>query len=122
MVDAGKPSSEQLTVAFNAAGDLVRAGQGRGSTTCHRACSSPPCLLAPPPSSSRDRPKPSRVQFATAGVDCKLRLFRFKDAALLCEGVGHSGRVRTLQFSPDSKQLISAGDDGGILLWNVFPE
>jgi len=62
------------------------------------------------------------TMFATAGADGKVRLWRFKDAALLCEGVGHSGAVRALLFSPDGKQLISTGQDGAILVWNVFPE
>ena len=62
------------------------------------------------------------TMFATGGADCKVRLWRFKDAALLCEGVGHSGAVAAIQFSPDSKQLVSTGEDGGILVWNVFPE
>mmetsp|Transcript_42943 Transcript_42943/g.98457 ORF Transcript_42943/g.98457 Transcript_42943/m.98457 type:complete len:83 (-) Transcript_42943:255-503(-) len=60
--------------------------------------------------------------FAAAGVDCTVRLWRLQDATLLCEGSGHSGAVRSLLFSPDSKQLVSVGNDGGILIWNVFPE
>jgi len=62
------------------------------------------------------------VFFATAGVDCKVRLWRFKDGKLMCEMEGHSGAVRSVQFSPDNKQLVSTGEDGAVLVWNVFPE
>jgi len=62
------------------------------------------------------------TMFATAGIDCFVRLWRLKDAALLSSGVGHSGAVRALTFSPDSKQLVSTGEDNAIMIWNVFPE
>ena len=38
----------------------------------------------------------------------------------LHEGVGHSGKVRDIQFSPDDKQVVSVGDDGCVLVWNVY--
>ena len=31
---------------------------------------------------------------------------------------GHMEGVETLKFSPDGKTLVSAGQDGTILLWN----
>jgi len=61
-------------------------------------------------------------RFAMGGVDGKVRLWRFKDAVQLCVMDGHSGPVRSVQFSPDKKQLLSTGEDGAILVWNVFPE
>lgn len=58
---------------------------------------------------------------ATAGVDCKVRVWSIKDGVVLCEGTAHSGTVRQVCFSPDGKQLVSVGDDSCVLIWNIFP-
>ena len=58
--------------------------------------------------------------FATAGADCVVRLWRYKDASVVAKGIGHSSQVRGVKFSPDGKQLVSVGDDGGVLVWNIF--
>jgi len=57
--------------------------------------------------------------FATGGADQKLRLWNL-DGSLLCEGPGHSSAVNALRFSPDDRQLVSVGEDGTVLVWNVF--
>ena len=38
----------------------------------------------------------------------------------IMDGVGHSGAVRSVAFSPDDRQLISVGEDGCIFVWNVY--
>ena len=58
--------------------------------------------------------------FATGGVDCVVRLWRYKDSSVVATGVGHSAMVRSVKFSPDGKQLVSVGEDGGVLVWNIF--
>jgi len=58
--------------------------------------------------------------FATGGADRKVRLFTFEDQQLVAEGIGHSGVVKHLAFSPDTKQIVSVGADGNVLVWNVF--
>ncbi|KAH7829512.1 putative WD40 repeat-containing protein [Monocercomonoides exilis] len=35
-------------------------------------------------------------------------------------GKGHSAAARSLAWSPDEKQLVSVGDDCGILIWNFY--
>ena len=37
-------------------------------------------------------------------------------------GEGHSSPIRDLKFSPDGKQLVSVGEDGATLVWNIFFE
>eukprot|EP00310_Coccolithus_braarudii_P018945 CAMPEP_0183338038 /NCGR_PEP_ID=MMETSP0164_2-20130417/5470_1 /TAXON_ID=221442 /ORGANISM="Coccolithus pelagicus ssp braarudi, Strain PLY182g" /LENGTH=636 /DNA_ID=CAMNT_0025507819 /DNA_START=39 /DNA_END=1949 /DNA_ORIENTATION=+ len=58
--------------------------------------------------------------FATAGADHKVRLWKYDTTELLIEGVGHSAGVLHLAFSPDDKQLVSVGEDGNVLVWNVY--
>jgi WD40 repeat protein len=57
---------------------------------------------------------------ATGGVDCVVKLWRFKASAIVANGVGHSAPVRSVKFAPDGKQLVSVGEDGGVLVWNIF--
>ncbi|MBN1388148.1 MAG: hypothetical protein JW965_06850 [Bacteroidales bacterium] len=35
------------------------------------------------------------------------------------ELTGHSDRIKSLAFTPDSKSLVSAGVDGQVILWNI---
>ena len=57
---------------------------------------------------------------ATGGTDSMVKLWSKGTGQLLMDGVGHSGTVRSLQFSPDDRQLVSVGDDGNIFVWNVY--
>jgi WD40 repeat protein len=58
--------------------------------------------------------------FATGGTDHMVKFWDFQTGELLMDGVGHSGTVRSLNFSPDDRQLISVGDDGCIFIWNCY--
>ncbi|KAJ0408059.1 hypothetical protein ATCC90586_003694 [Pythium insidiosum] len=58
--------------------------------------------------------------FATGGNDRVVKLWDFHSGALLVDGIGHSGNVRGLAFSPDDRQLVSVGDDGCVFVWNVY--
>lgn len=59
--------------------------------------------------------------FATGGNDRLVKLWDFNTGHLIMDGVGHSGNVRSLAFSPDDRQLVSVGDDGCVFVWNVYP-
>lgn len=58
--------------------------------------------------------------YATAGTDCTVRLWEYAQGKLLAEGAGHSDAVRNLAFSPDGRQLVSVGNDGNVLVWNIY--
>ncbi|OQR89815.1 hypothetical protein ACHHYP_06029 [Achlya hypogyna] len=60
--------------------------------------------------------------FATGGTDQVVKLWSFDSGQLLVDGIGHSGGVRSLAFSPDDRQLVSVGDEGSIFVWNVYSE
>ncbi|KAL3660058.1 hypothetical protein V7S43_014980 [Phytophthora oleae] len=60
--------------------------------------------------------------FATGGNDRLVKLWDFSTNQLIMDGVGHSGSVRGLAFSPDDRQLISVGEDGCVFVWNLYTE
>lgn len=60
--------------------------------------------------------------FATGGNDRLVKLWDANTGELIMDGVGHSGNVRSVAFSPDDRQLVSVGDDGSIFIWNVYTE
>jgi WD40 repeat protein len=62
----------------------------------------------------------SRSIFVSGGNDAVVRVWDVASGSLIAEGIGHSGTVRDVQFSPDDKQIISCGSDGAILVWNVY--
>eukprot|EP00611_Tribonema_gayanum_P032523 TRINITY_DN9777_c0_g1_i1.p1 TRINITY_DN9777_c0_g1~~TRINITY_DN9777_c0_g1_i1.p1 ORF type:complete len:614 (+),score=249.53 TRINITY_DN9777_c0_g1_i1:165-2006(+) len=57
---------------------------------------------------------------ATAGTAQVVKLWDLASRRLLAEGRGHSGSVTALSFSADDRQLVSAGLDGNVLVWNVY--
>jgi WD40 repeat protein len=58
--------------------------------------------------------------FATGGTDQVVKLWDARTCRVVTEGLGHSGCIRDVQFSPDDKQLLSVGDDGNIFVWNLY--
>ena len=58
--------------------------------------------------------------FATGGTDQAVMLWDYASGACLATGVGHSGCVHQLKFSPDDRQLVSVGNDGCVFVWNVY--
>jgi WD40 repeat protein len=77
------------------------------------------CIHAHTPTEARG--DTSSTVFATGGSgDCAVRLWHYSSASVVATGVGHSSTIRSLQFSPDGKQLVSVGEDGGVLVWNIF--
>ena len=55
---------------------------------------------------------------AAAGDDCKIRILRTSDLKVVRTLVEHDDIVRTLDFDRTGKQLVSAGNDGRLILWN----
>jgi len=57
---------------------------------------------------------------ATGGTDQRVLLWDFATGKLVVTGIGHSGDVTGLSFSPDDKQLVSVGKDGMVFVWNIY--
>ena len=49
-----------------------------------------------------------------------VKLWAMDSGELLAEGSAHSGHVLSLSFSPDDRQLVSVGEDGNVMVWNVY--
>ena len=62
----------------------------------------------------------SDYYFASGGTDQCVKLWDMRNLKCLQEGLGHSGSLRDMAFSPDDKQLLSVGDDGNIFVWNLY--
>lgn len=57
---------------------------------------------------------------ATGGKDQIVRLWSFDGARHLVDGMGHSGSINSIVFSPDDRQMVSVGNDGCIFVWNIY--
>ena len=57
---------------------------------------------------------------ATGGTAQLLKIWDVETMELLASQEGHSGGIMDLKFSPDDKQLVSVGEDGIILVWNIY--
>jgi WD40 repeat protein len=58
-------------------------------------------------------------EFATAGDDHRIYLWRLIDGQLIRKLNGHQDWVQALAYSPNGEWLASAGNDRRILIWDV---
>lgn len=56
---------------------------------------------------------------ATGGTDAHVRIWKFPNMLQMFDIDAHSNEIDDLDFSPDSKQLVSIAKDGLGLIWNV---
>eukprot|EP00668_Euglena_longa_P029336 GGOE01036682.1.p1 GENE.GGOE01036682.1~~GGOE01036682.1.p1 ORF type:complete len:679 (-),score=199.82 GGOE01036682.1:158-2194(-) len=56
----------------------------------------------------------------TGGTDQVVRLWDASQLQPIEVGIGHSGVVNDVQWSPDDKQAVSVGADACVFLWNIY--
>src|SRR5262249_8303251 len=61
---------------------------------------------------------PDGTRIAASAGDT-IAILRASDLATIAVAVGHTGKVRSLSFSPDGQYLISAAADGTVRLWRA---
>jgi RNA polymerase sigma factor (sigma-70 family) len=114
---AAKGSGLDLA-AFAPDGSLVAVGRG---STLHWWRPTPG---APPDRWRDENSKAVALAFAPdetlalAGPDALIRLWR-PNGAEVGRFAGHQTRINGLVFTPDGKSLVSASDDGTVLVWDV---
>lgn len=56
----------------------------------------------------------------TGGTDQVVTLWEERMLQPISRGYGHSGTVMDASFTCDNKQILSAGADGAVMVWNVY--
>ena len=52
--------------------------------------------------------------------DNQTKVYDIRSESLIAVGIGHSSNVRSLEWSPDERQLVSVGNDCCICVWNFY--
>lgn len=60
--------------------------------------------------------------FVSSGTDCVVKLWNYELGEVVAQGYGHAGIVTSCKYSPDSKFLITGGQDGAVFIWRVPEE
>lgn len=56
---------------------------------------------------------------ASGGEDKIVKLWDYDEGICYYQGLGHSGGITNVAFSPDQKFLVSVGGEGAIFIWDV---
>ena len=62
----------------------------------------------------------SNKYFATGGHLGVVRIWECESCNCVAEAKAHGAIISQVAFSPDDKQLISTGNDGLIIIWNLY--
>merc|ERR1719491_2436376 len=63
---------------------------------------------------------PSGRYIVAGAEDFRLYVYDLANCTCIQECHGHAGPVVRVRWSPDQKQIVSAGRDGCVIVWNFF--
>ncbi len=75
--------------------------------------------IQPQPVRQANSSAPNPQLLAAAGDDHTVRLWRLEDGKPVGKLKGHRDWVRSVVFTPDGRSLVTAGDDGRVLQWDL---
>eukprot|EP00933_Yihiella_yeosuensis_P048527 TRINITY_DN4478_c0_g1_i2.p1 TRINITY_DN4478_c0_g1~~TRINITY_DN4478_c0_g1_i2.p1 ORF type:complete len:668 (-),score=88.39 TRINITY_DN4478_c0_g1_i2:145-2001(-) len=81
------------------------------------------CIDTPPGASQRLRcleVSPNGRYVAAGTDDARLYIYDLMSCQCIQECEGHAGAINQVRWSPDQKQIVSAGKDGCVIIWNFF--
>lgn len=61
---------------------------------------------------------PDGSMFLTGGNDQILKLWKYNEGYTTHVGLGHSGVISSVKFSPNGKYIVSTSGSGDIFIWN----
>ncbi|CUG89836.1 WD40 repeat-containing protein, putative [Bodo saltans] len=56
----------------------------------------------------------------TSGTDQVVKLWEPRTLSVVTTGYAHSGTVTDVGFTCDNRQVLSCGDEGAVMVWNVY--
>jgi cilia- and flagella-associated protein 52 len=56
----------------------------------------------------------------TSGTDQVVKLWEPRTLSVVTTGFAHSGTVTDVGFTCDNRQVLSCGDEGAVMVWNVY--
>jgi len=57
--------------------------------------------------------------FCSAGGDKVVQVWGYDEGYNYFTGVGHSGDIQAVKFSPDNQSIVSVGEEGAIFIWSA---
>jgi len=63
---------------------------------------------------------PSGRYIAAGADDARLYIYDLASCSCIQECEGHAGGLTSVRWSPDQKQIVTAGRDGCVIVWNFF--
>mmetsp|Transcript_9086 Transcript_9086/g.9044 ORF Transcript_9086/g.9044 Transcript_9086/m.9044 type:complete len:368 (-) Transcript_9086:27-1130(-) len=57
--------------------------------------------------------------FVSGGEDQRVKFWSYDEGVILYEGIGHSGSINKIAFSPDQRNIVTVGAEGAIFMWNA---